>query len=77
LSFSLFSFQYTPKGQDANAATEALLEAVNTDGRIYLTQTTHEGKYVIRVSIGQFETRREDVMCVPEILQEIAGALPK
>jgi aromatic-L-amino-acid decarboxylase len=65
---SLFSFRFH---DDARSA--ALLEAVNADGRIYLTQTTHEGAFVIRVQVGQFDCTRDDVMMIPEVLSEIAA----
>jgi aromatic-L-amino-acid decarboxylase len=70
--FSLFTFQYAPDGVDANTATERLLQAVNDDGRIYLTQTTHEGKFVIRFQVGQFDCRRDDVLLAVEVLRELA-----
>ncbi|MBL6429715.1 MAG: aspartate aminotransferase family protein [Maritimibacter sp.] len=68
---SLFSFAYRD-----DATTARLLDAVNRDGRIYLTQTTHAGRYVIRMQVGQFDVTREDVMMVPDVLNEIAGSLP-
>ena len=67
---SLFSFQY----QD-DAKTAALLERVNRDGRIYLTQTNHDGKYVIRVAVGQFNSTRDDVMMIPTVLSELTHDL--
>ena len=70
---SLFTFQYAPTGEDADAATERLLRAVNDDGRIYLTQTVHEGKFVIRFQVGQFDCRREDVMMAVGVLRELTG----
>jgi aromatic-L-amino-acid/L-tryptophan decarboxylase len=45
-------------------ATRALLARINDDGRVYLTQTVHRGRFVIRVQVGQFDTTREDVMTV-------------
>lgn len=57
---SLFTFAL---GDDA--ATEALLARINDEGRIYLTQTRHRGRYVIRVQVGQFDCTREDVMEIP------------
>ena len=71
--FSLFTFQYTPAGADANAATKKLLDQINNDGRTYLTQTTHEGKFVIRMQTGQFNCTRDDVMAVFDILRELAS----
>ncbi len=71
---SLFTFQHCPEGEDPNAATEALLRRVNDDGRIYLTQTTHEGQFVIRLQVGQFDCRREDVLLAVEVLRDLAIA---
>jgi aromatic-L-amino-acid decarboxylase len=72
---ALFTFQYAPAGRDANALTEALLKAVNDDGRVYLTQTGHEGKFVIRFTAGQFECTRDDVMTTWTALTECAQRL--
>ena len=72
---SLFTFQYAPAGEDANAATERLLRAVNDDGRIYLTHTIHEGQFVIRFQVGQFDCRREDVLLAVDVLRELACAI--
>ena len=55
-----------------DAATRALLARVNDDGRVYLTQTVHRGRFVIRVQVGQFDTTREDVMTVAEVLRDLA-----
>jgi aromatic-L-amino-acid decarboxylase len=72
---SLFTFQYGPDGKDANDATERLLRAINDDGRIYLTQTTYDGQFVIRFQVGQFDCRRDDVLLAVEVLRELAGAM--
>ena len=62
-SLSLFTFALTD-----DAATEALLAKINDDGRVYLTQTRHQGAYVIRVQVGQFDCTREDVMMVATVV---------
>ncbi len=56
-----------------DAQTETLLNRINEDGRIYLTQTRHEGRYVIRVQVGQFDCTRADVMMIPQIVAELMG----
>ncbi len=61
---SLFSFRFRD-----DDSTARLLEAINRDGRIYLTQTTHEGRFVIRVQVGQFDCTRDDVMMIPDVLK--------
>ncbi|MBS9716213.1 pyridoxal phosphate-dependent decarboxylase family protein [Pseudohalocynthiibacter aestuariivivens] len=70
-ALSLFTFQYVPEGQNPNEATAKLLERINNDGRIYLTQTLHEGKFVIRVQVGQFDCTRDDVMMIPKVLSDL------
>ncbi len=66
-SLSLFSFALS----DGDAATQALLERINAEGRVYLTQTRHAGRFVIRVQVGPFDCTRADVMAVREA---VAGA---
>jgi aromatic-L-amino-acid decarboxylase len=63
---SLFSFAL---GDDAT--TETLLGRINDDGRIYLTQTRHKGSYVIRVSVGQFDCKRDDVMMIKDVVADL------
>ncbi len=67
-ALSLFTFRYRD-----DAATEDLLAKVNDDGRIYLTQTRHDGDFVIRVQVGQFDCTRDDVMMVAEVLTKISS----
>ena len=65
-SLSLFTFALAD-----DAATEALLTRINDDGRVYLTQTRHQGRFVIRVQVGQFECARNDVMMVATVVEEL------
>ena len=73
--FSLFTFRVKPEGSNPDEATRLLLEKINADGRIYLTQTKHEGKFVIRMTIGQFETRERDVKLAVDVIRELASSL--
>ncbi|MFO1173797.1 MAG: aspartate aminotransferase family protein, partial [Paracoccaceae bacterium] len=66
-SLSLFTFALG----DGDAATESLLARINDDGRIYLTQTRHEGRFVIRVQVGQFDCTRDDVMTIAQVVDEL------
>jgi len=69
--FGLFTFQYCPNGQDANEATKNLLNAINEDGRTYLTQTLVDEQFVIRVSVGPIACKEVDVMSVYKICKEL------
>ena len=64
---SLFSFRCP--GDDA--MQQRLVDAINDDGRIYLTQGAFEGRKIIRVQVGQFDTTRDDVMIVRDVVQDI------
>jgi aromatic-L-amino-acid/L-tryptophan decarboxylase len=64
---SLFSFRCP--GDDATQ--QRLVDAINDDGRIYLTQGAFQGRKIIRVQVGQFDTTREDVMMVKTVVEEV------
>ncbi len=73
---SLFSFRYSPQGAgDLDALNARLVDAINDDGRIYVTQTQAEGKYVIRFQVGQTQTTREDVDLAFQVITELARRL--
>ena len=52
-----------------------LLERINNDGRTYLTQTQHEGRFVIRFQVGQTSTSRDDVQTAWSVIRELARGL--
>jgi aromatic-L-amino-acid decarboxylase len=75
-ALSLFSFRHAPAGVvDLDAHNRRLIEAINADGRIYLTQTVHRGRFVIRFQVGQFDTTQADVMQACDVIAEIAAGL--
>ncbi len=64
---SLFSFR-APGDDDTQ---QRLVDAINDDGRIYLTQGAHAGRRVIRFQVGQFDTTEHDVMMAKTVIQEV------
>jgi aromatic-L-amino-acid decarboxylase len=52
----------------ANAATDSLIEQVNTGGRALFTRTVLDGRSVLRVSIGSRTTTRDHVLAAWELL---------
>lgn len=74
--WSLWSFRYAPEGAaDLEDLNLRLVNAINDDGRIYLTQTRLDGQLVIRFQAGQFETTEADVMTAFDVITEIARSL--
>ena len=75
-SFSLFSFRYNPEGAtDLDALNLGLVEAINADGRIYLTQTRVDGAVAIRFQCGQFDCTEADVTAAYDAITQIAKTL--
>jgi len=73
---SLFTFRYAPRNaSDLDTLNQRLLQRINDDGRIYLTQTQHESQFVIRFVVGQTSTAREDVLTAWAVIQELASRL--
>jgi len=74
--WSLWTFRYAPQGAaDLDDLNLRLVNAINDDGRIYLTQTRVDGDLVIRFQAGQFETTEEDVMMAHAVITQIAETL--
>jgi aromatic-L-amino-acid decarboxylase len=68
---SLFTFRH---GSD-NGHNQRLVDAINDDGRIYLTQTVVEGQKVIRFQAGQFDCTETDVQTAYNVVTELAETL--
>ncbi len=73
---SLFTFRLTPESvTDLDALNLALVQKINDDGRIYLTQTDHDGMKVIRFVAGQFNMCEQDIDVAFETITELAESL--
>jgi aromatic-L-amino-acid decarboxylase len=71
---SLFSFRHLPDmTDDVDAHNLRLVNEINDDGRIYLTQTRVDGRVAIRFQVGQFETRQEDVEAAFDVIKHCAS----
>ncbi|NEK21938.1 aspartate aminotransferase family protein [Sulfitobacter sp. JBTF-M27] len=73
---SLFTFRYVPNGAiDLDTLNQDLVNAINTDGRIYLTQTRIDGALVIRFQAGAFSCTEDDVRMAYDVITEIANQM--
>jgi aromatic-L-amino-acid/L-tryptophan decarboxylase len=73
---SLFSFRHEPKHVgDLDEHNLRLLNAINDDGRIYLTQTKVDGQSVIRFQAGSFDMTEADADTAFDVIVEIAQQL--
>lgn len=75
---SLFSFRYVPNGHgDLETLNFNVLNAINDDGRTYLTQTRVDGQFVIRFNVGQTTTTRDDVQYAWRVIQEVGQSVAR
>jgi len=74
VNLSLVCFRYTNpelNEEHLNARNKDLLQKINATGEVYLTHTVLNGKYCIRLSVGQRNTEEKHVKRVWEILKEV------
>ena len=73
---SLFSFRHEPENvTDLDEHNLRLINAINSDGRIYLTQTRVDGQFVIRFQAGSFDMTEADADTAFDVIVEIARQL--
>jgi aromatic-L-amino-acid/L-tryptophan decarboxylase len=75
---SVVCFRYAPPGRDEarlDALNEALMHAVNATGEVFISHTKIDGKYAIRLAIGNLRTQRGDVEHAWRILKREAVRL--
>jgi aromatic-L-amino-acid/L-tryptophan decarboxylase len=75
--FSLVCFRYAPNGtseREREALNAAILERVNASGSAYLSHTKLNGRYVLRLAIGNMRTEPRHVSDAWRLLKEAAAA---
>ena len=73
--FGLVCFRHHPAGMDDAALdrhNEALLGRINASREIYLTHTRLDGRYTIRMAIGQWQTGAEQVQRAWDLIRAAA-----
>ncbi len=76
VTFSLVCLRYRPPGaseEEANAASERLLAAVNATGEFFLSHAVLANRYAIRVSIGHVQSSEEHVRRLWELLVSLSA----
>ena len=71
VEFSLVCFRY--RGSDGD--NRALLEAINATGHAFLSHGAVDGRYALRMAIGNWQTTPEDVASVFDLIRELAPSL--
>lgn len=75
--FSVVCFRYAPPGLDEAqlaALNERILDAVNATGKAFLSHTKIDGRYALRLAIGNIRTQRSDVEYAWRLLRQLSSA---
>ena len=63
-------FRYIPEQGDANEFNEKLLEEMHKDGRVFVSSTKLDGKFVIRFAALAFRTHLSTVDTLLGVIRE-------
>ena len=77
VAFSLVCFRYAPPGTsdvERDRINEAIMHAVNAGGEIFLSHTKLNGRYTLRLAIGNIRTEERHVALAWERLRAMAAA---
>ncbi len=69
---SVATFRFVPEQGDANIFNERLVEAVQADGKVFISSTQINGKFVLRLAVLHFRTHLDRVDYVLELLKRLA-----
>ena len=58
---SVVTYRYLPPRGDVDAFNEMLTKKIQQDGRIFISSTRIDGKFILRVAISSFRTHLSDI----------------
>jgi aromatic-L-amino-acid decarboxylase len=78
--FSTVCFRYRPRGHDDDQAAldtlnAAIMDAVNRTGEVFLSHTRLDGRFAIRLAVGNLRTEERHVARAWELLRSAAAEL--
>jgi aromatic-L-amino-acid/L-tryptophan decarboxylase len=74
---SIVTFRYLPRQGDADAFNQQLINAVQRDGRVFLSSTKIDGRFTLRMAILSLRTHLETIELAIKILREKAQQLER
>lgn len=72
---SVCTYRWLPEAGNPNPFNRALVEEIHRDGRVFISSTTIDGIYWLRLAVLSFRTHRETVDLLLEILEDQVEAL--
>ena len=72
---TLVTHRWVPKSGNANAFNRALVEETHRDGRVFISSTTVDGKFMLRMAALAFRTHLDTIDLALEVLRTGVGRL--
>ena len=72
---TLVTFRWLPESGHANAFNQALVDETHRDGRVFMSSTTVDGKFVLRMAALAFRTHLDTIDLALEVLREAVERL--
>lgn len=72
---SVVTFRYVPARGDADAFNQKLVQAIHSDGRVFLSSSVIDDRFILRLAVLIYRSHLADVDLVIEILREKVAAL--
>jgi len=72
---SVVTFRFVPDGGEADTFNERLAEAVQIDGKVFISSTRINGNFTLRLAVLHFRTHLEEVDYLLELLKHKAREL--
>jgi glutamate/tyrosine decarboxylase-like PLP-dependent enzyme len=69
---SVVTYRYVPAQGDVDAFNRKLIEAVQRDGRVFISSTLLNGRFVLRLAVLHFRTHLDEVELAIDVLQHYA-----
>lgn len=67
------AFRIVPKSGDANELNKKLLNIIHNDGRVFISSTTLDGEFWMRIAVLSFRTHKYHLDIILELLEEGMG----
>ena len=74
---SIVIYRYVPRSGDADEFNRVLVESIQQEGRIFISSTRIDGKFVLRMAVGCFRTHLEDIDIALKVIRDTARMLER
>ncbi|HEX9926454.1 MAG TPA: hypothetical protein VGD99_27620, partial [Anaerolineae bacterium] len=58
---SVVTYRYVPKRGDVDAFNRQIIQHIHQEGRVFLTSTMVDDKFVLRLAVGSFRTHLDTI----------------